>query len=227
MSGILSQTYDVITSSSLATSLYDGASSFASGVEVDLITAAGFFGLNICATLFGATVSALTGGRVHLNHFVPQSIRDFLQDTGGIISDLNQGVRRLITKVLKVNNSAFLSVAIVAPIIEEAIFRFPLLLASLAIDAVSSEFTTFPLLKGAIELGGEALKVALAMVLSIGFTYAHESNPEPGRVASLFVSGLALSYLTLQPTGGLRKAMAVHAIHNLVPNLLELDKMDA
>jgi len=108
--------------------------------------------------------------------------------------------------------------------VEEVVCRLPLLVASWQIDALSSEYITSPLLEGVIDLtGGQTLKIALAVILSIEFTYGHGSNLDPSRAAGAFASGLALSHLTLRPNGGLENAIVAHAINNLVSRLLGLE----
>ena len=224
MSLILNKTNEKISLSHLAIGVYDAVFSVASSVRSNPITTVGLLGVNIGASLIGQAASIRTGGLIQLNNIVPQPMRDVFRKMGRGVGKVNRGVGGLIAGILRVNNNAFFKGVIAAPIVEEIVFRLPLLIASLKIDSLSSEFITSPILENVLDLtGGQALKVALAVILSIGFTYAHDSNPVPARAAGIFASGLTLSHLTLRPTGGLGNAMVAHAIHNLVPTLMGYD----
>ena len=206
--------------SSLVATLYDGASSLASSVRSNPLTTVGLLGVNVGANLLGEAASAITHGVVQLNTFVPRPVRDLLRGVGECLGAVNQELGEALAAVLRVD-ARILQGVVAAPIVEELAFRLPLLLASWRIDTFTSEFFTSPLVEGVIGLtGGQASVIALAILLSVAFTYAHDNNPTAGRAASLFAGGLALSHLTLRPTGGLGNAMIAHGIHNLVPTLM-------
>lgn len=174
-------------------------------------------------TLFGAlsgmAASALTRERVQLNNIVPESIRSALDKRGRKIGGAIGSISLVAGRTLGVNSNV-ISQLLVSPIVEELVFRLPLLIASQGIDLLSSDFIHSPLLESASDLtGGQALKVALAVILSIGFTYSHSKDPTAGRAAAVFTTGLGLSHLALQNPGGLGNAMIAHSIENLIPVL--------
>ena len=113
---------------------------------------------------------------------------------------------------------------VIAPIVEELVFRFPLLLASWAIEHFTSEFFCSPILQGLVGItGAQATMVVLSTLSSITFTYAHDNDPPTDRATALFVGGLTLSRLTLRPDGGLGNAMVAHMIHNFTAYFLGLE----
>ena len=200
-------------------SISDGISSVLSSVTSNPITTIiGPLISNIEVGKVGQAAASLTGGVVQLNNIVPQPVRSALRvNLGRPIGRLNGLASGMIAGALRVNDNEIIRSVIAAPVVEELIYRLPLLMASKSIDLLTSEFITSPLLEGVIDMtGGTAVKVGLAAITSIAFTYLHGKNPSPGRALGLFTGSMTLSHLTLRPTGGLANSMVAHAIHNLL-----------
>lgn len=199
----------------LGTIVYGGASSVVDCVRSNPITTFGLLGIGWAAGVFGQVISITTKKYVQLNNFVPMSLRNGFRRYGENLADYNERITDLILKVLPVRKD-FFQKTITSPILEELEFRLPLLLASWKIDNLHSEFFYSPLLEGAVDTTfTQLIMVALAVLSSIAFTYAHDEKPDVIRASDFFAGGLALAYLTLHPDGGLLCAIIAHMIHNL------------
>lgn len=215
MSNSLGNVYNYITSSSLATKAYNEASSVAECVISNPITTIGLVGIVWVASIMGQLTSIATKKHVELNTLIPKSARNRFRRCGEELADFNERISNLISKVLPFKKE-FIHLVISAPIFEELLFRMPLLITSWKIDDLSSEFLSSSLLDGMVDAtGAQVIKVALAVLSSIVFTYAHGDNLDSGRATELFVGGLALSHLLLRLEGGLECAIIAHIIYNL------------
>lgn len=182
------------------------------------ITTLGLRAVNEMAMGLGRTAFAFTGGRIHLNHVVPLSIRRCLRQTLGLqgVVPASGAVRDLIVWLLRTDDD-FTYLVIAAPLVEEFTFRFPLWVISQRGDQFLPEIMTTRLLENVVDLTGSNLvNGSLVVMSSIAFTYIHSARPQPGRAAALFVLGLAFAYLALVSDGGMRYAISAHIIHNFV-----------
>ncbi len=214
MNSLSNCAYRMIDSSSLEEALHNRISSLVAYISSNPITTVitiGLLGINLGGAALGKATSRVTKEYVVLNNFVPQFIRNVLRNFGRAVA---RGMGQ-ISNVFGVNQMLIRPIVIV-PVIEELVFRFPLLLASWKINDLTSEFFCLPILEGITDItGAQATMVVLSILSSIAFTYGHDNNPLPDRATGLFAGGLALSHLTLRPSGGLGNAIVAHMIHNL------------
>ena len=214
MSSLPSDAYYALPSF-LGTIVYNGASSVVSCISSNPITTVGLLGIGWTAGVFGQVISISTKKYVQLNNFVPMSFRNGLRRCGENLADYNECITDLVLKVLPIRKDFFQKI-ITSPVLEEFEFRLPFLLACWKIDSLHSEFLSSPLFEGVVDTTStQVIKVALAVLSSIAFTYAHDDNPGVIRASEFFAGGLALAYLTLHSDGGLLCAIIAHMIHNL------------
>ncbi len=201
------------------TSILSYLGSVGSSIQSNPIpTFANFFIYMIAEHCAGA-LSALTGGYFQLNRLISQPTRKALRMMGSLVGNISSSLQRGISRGLGISSTKAIPIRIivVTPVVEELIYRLPLIMTSLKIDAMPFEFISTPILKGVVNLtGGQVLKIALSIIISIGFTYGHHENPSPEQAAGLFVASLVHSYLALQHLGGLGNAIITHAFHNLL-----------
>ena len=214
MSSIINRAYEGISSSYLATKLYEHGSQI-----TNTVTTLGLSGINLGAVAVGDSVAALTGGYVQLNNLFPLSLRNQIYNATEGIGNLTDASAAFISANTGIDEN-FVGDVITAPIVEELAFRLPLLVTSSGVDYIASEFFSSSVLEDATGVSGaQVTKVALAALVSIAFTYFHNSNPPPGRASGIFASSMALSYQTLNNqswyVAGLGNSIVSHMIHNL------------
>lgn len=223
MSLILNTLHEALNPSTWITRLYDTVSSVGSHAQSHPVITVGITSLvviNMTAFVAGRSIARWSRNTLTLNNLTPISVRQLARAFGHIVGLCTTTLERLIPSSIYRD---FFSTVVIAPAVEEMIFRLPILLVASNIDSSSATFIHMPLASGIIDItGGHLLKALAASVSSIGFTYAHQDNPSPGRAAGTYVTGLALSTIVLHPEGGLEYAIVAHSLHNLIARTLGL-----
>jgi len=202
-----------------AKALYDGVTAIPSSIRSNPKMTVGLPVITLAGAISGMAASALTGGRAQLNNIVPESIRNALDSGGRKIGWTIGSISHTAARITGIDRRV-ISQLVVTPIVEELVFRLPLVIASQGIDLLSSDFIHSPLLESVSDVtGGQALKVALAVISAIGFTYAHHKDPSAGRAAAVFATALGLTHIASQNPGGIGNAMIAHSIENIIPTL--------
>ena len=228
MSNLLNEAYEGITSNYLATKIYDGyleveeiTSSVTESINSAIVESITSNTITTCfptvissgAGLIGHTTAVFTRGYVQLNTLVSQPIRNQFRRLGIKVAAVNDKIATLILKISGINQE-LASGLIAAPIVEELVFRLPLLMVS-GEDDVSVGVTD--------STETQITKIALSVFSSIAFTYAHNANPDPGRAAGLFAGSMTMCYQALSHQskfGGLINSVLTHMIHNSTLELL-------
>ena len=122
--------------SNTASALYNGIISIPSSIASNPKMTFSPLIAGAIGALSGAAASALTGGRVQLNKLIPETIRDNISMIGHKIGFLIANISVLAANTLKIHPKT-LSQLVVTPVIEELIFRLPLLIACSGIDSLS------------------------------------------------------------------------------------------
>jgi membrane protease YdiL (CAAX protease family) len=236
MSGLFNSIYNAVVSNLLVDALYNKTSSLVSNVIanptaiVTPVATVGLLRINLAAMALGEATSLVTRGYVQLNNFVPQSMRNFLRWIGDKIARVNDEADNRISEFLRVGKEwkKWIGFVITGPIIEELLFRLPLLLASWKIRDMTSEFFCSPIFSKRIisVTGAQATMAALAIPCSVAFTYVHDDEPTPERAAGVLGVGLTLSYITMSEDGGLTNAIAAHMIHNFASLRCGMQKIE-
>jgi len=202
-----------------AKALYDGVTSIPSSIRSNPKMTVGLPVITLAGAISGMAASALTGGRAQLNNIVPEALRSALESGGQKIGWTIGSISHIAGRITGIDRRV-ISQLVVTPIVEELVFRLPLVIASQGIDLLSSDFIHSPLFESVSDLtGGQAIKVALAVISAIGFTYAHHKDPSAGRSAAVFSSALGLTHIAHQGPGGVGNAMIAHSIENIIPVL--------
>jgi hypothetical protein len=152
----------------------------------------------------GKFISAKTNGFVQLDTFIPNYMRKQSRYFGGyVIAPCNDFVGNFLKlHVLKNTDEQMLSTVFSAPLVEESVYRLPLILLYTKINKRSMEVLKQPT-NGSKNLdrmtnkkfvriltqvnGGGAIKAIAILFSSTVFTYGHGENLNPGRSLSLFV----------------------------------------
>lgn len=197
-----------------------------------IISALALFSISIVAGIVGTSLARFTEGRIQLNRLILYPIRQGIHNTYAVLADpiidrvsslinLLPPVRRVASSLERAMNphedddnddDTFIAAFLLAPVLEEIVFRFPLL-------AASTGMATF------LEIGssiGNSLELLLSVMLSIGFTYIHGIGLDAGRALSLFVGGLFLSYIVLEQGSGLGNTILIHFFYNFLIALLRV-----
>jgi membrane protease YdiL (CAAX protease family) len=199
MSAFLNQTEAISELSCLNSTAYETVSSSNRSITISTMA---LIMIRSVVSCIGERAE-LTGYRTQLSRFIPLPIRQNIENAyAALIRPILEPVNQRIDNVPMQDVVAS---TLIAPIVEEVMFRLPLLIASVVISAILEK--------------GTVLIILLSVILSIMFTYAHGASLSLGREASLLAAGLFLSYLVLEQEGGLGHAILTHAFHNLFASL--------
>lgn len=120
----------------------------------------------------------------------PKSFRDRCRACGLQAAYINTQITVLVSLVVYrtlflPTPEDFVNEVLIGPAFEEIKYRGPLLLTSSTIDDHLGV------------MSARVTKVALALICSIAFAYAHDAEPSTRQLVRLVASGLMLSYLSL------------------------------
>ncbi len=172
------------------------------------ISSLGLLIINSLGEFLGAAISARTRGVVQLDRMVPESFREFSRSIGERVANVSAGLARRISSVTPFSQSA-VSKVFTAPIVEELAYRLPLAEAGHYLDHLVEK-------QAICQTTALVTKVALTIIISLAFTYAHGKNLAPGRSAGVFAIStvLCMQALNGQGTGGVSNAILSHIVHN-------------
>lgn len=170
----------------------------------------------VTATL-GQVTSIITRNHVQLNNVFSGR---FSWIRGYIRNEYGMRISHYINEVTGwvVNNpdqNPFIRNVIVAPILEEILFRFPLLILNLAAIFFGENnywLVSMDIMGAQINL----LQSLWVVVSSIIFVYAHYETPNPYQATLFLFSALVFSFLVLRQDGGCLYAVMTHMLYNFL-----------
>ena len=164
------------------------------------------------AEVIGKQAYSLTGGRASLNQVVPESVRNACRHVGSLMEKycfypITDRVMQLDARHPNFQYRGYVyaetvRAALIAPIVEEILTRLPTIAAFELIDALIGD-----------SMLGTVAKVGVTFASATLFTYMHHANPQPGRAASLFSSGVMSVFLSNKFS--LATSMIDHALNNV------------
>ncbi|MBF5060184.1 CPBP family intramembrane glutamic endopeptidase [Candidatus Neptunochlamydia vexilliferae] len=164
-------------------------------------------------------VSFQTDGKFEIDTFVPEKARVCIRKVGIVTTNLAlEFLGRMFFKDVAKRRLAI--ECIFAPIVEELVFRFPVLILDQGLNAIDSKYSRVlakPLFSKLSR--ADTIRIAAVIASAIFFTYAHGSCLQPERCGRLFMGGLILNAIALhserlKSRSGLAAAIFAHAFLN-------------